>query len=557
MPTNLSLGVGKFRTPGVGNVPRLILGDDGPPGLLVGGTLTRARWGAAAQALGPSVRAPWGSISLGVVHHTVRAPWGTVTLGTVHQSVRAPWGAISARVTTSTRAPWSRAADAQARAVRAPWQRATTLPRAVRAPWQRATIVTLAVRALWGRADPLQRALRAPWDRALLVIGPNTDPPVYVPPPEPTVLRRVNLHFCPPGRVSALRLVLGAPRPCVRPGGTTVVPARAVYMQNHNLTAVRLPDLTPVPLTGFDLSADGGSIGWTLSAAGPVEVLTLLAPVAGLPARLRVTLDGLVWEFIVEGLRRTRTFGQTTAQITGRSASALLADPYSPPITRLNTVPMTAQQIINDALEFTGVGLDWRCTDWTVPAGAWSHTGTAMSAVQQVAQAIGARVQSPRTGNSVIVAPRYPVLPWNWAAAVPNVALASLDPVISEGFERADRPAYEGVYVSGQAQGVLALVKRTGTAPALYLPMVTDPLITALAAARQRGESLLGAAGNQARMTLTLPVLTGMGEAGVIDVGSLVHVADPAGAWRGQVESVRVSADLTTAAQTITLERHL
>ena len=557
MPTNLTLGSGKFRSVAGGNVPRLILGDDGPPGLLLAGSPTRAGWGAAAQAGAAVSRAPWGFLALGTVQAGTRAPWGDIVLGTVQAGTRAPWGALSARVTTSARAPWGRAADAQAPAVRAPWQRATTLARAVSAPWQRATIVTLAVRALWGRADPLQRGLRAPWDRALLVVGGNTDLPVYAPPSEPAVLRRVNLHFCPPGRASALRLVLGAPRPCARPGGTLVVPAQAVYMQTHSLTAVRLPDLTPVPITGFDLSADAGSIGWTLGAQGPVEVLTLLAPVAGLPARLRVTLDGLVWEFIVEGLRRTRTFGQTTAQITGRSASALLADPYSPPITRLNTVPMTAQQIIADALDFTGVGLDWRCTDWTVPAGAWSHTGTAMSVVQRVAESIGARVQSPRTGSSVIVAPRYPVLPWAWAGATPGVTIASLDPVVSEGFERADKPAYEGVYVSGQAQGVLALVKRTGTGPALYLPMVTDPLITHLDAARQRGESMLGAAGNQARMTLTLPVLTGPGEAGVIDVGTLVHVADPAGAWRGQVESVRVQAGRPSVEQTITLERHL
>jgi hypothetical protein len=556
VPTNLTLGAGKFRTAAFGNVPRLILGDDGPPGILLAGSPARAEWGASAQAGASVTRARWGAITLGTVHQSVRAPWGAITLGTVQQSVRAPWGLLSARVTANARAPWGRA-GAEGGTVRAPWQRAKTLTQAVRAPWQRATIVTQAVRALWGRADPLQRSLLAPWDRALLVIGPNTDPPVYLPPAPPAVLRRVNLHFCPPGNVTPLRLKLGAARPCERPGGTTVVPARPVYMQTHVLTAVRLPDLTPVPITGFSLSADTGSIGWTLNAAGPLEILSLLAPAAGLPRRLRVTLDGLVWEFVVEGLRRTRSFGAANAQITGRSASALLSDPYSPPITRLNTVPMTAQQIIEDALQFTGVGLDWRCTDWTVPTGAWSHTGTAMEAVRRVADSIGAIVQSPRAGDNVIVMPRYPTLPWAWGAATPDVIVASLDPVVSEGHERADKPEYEGVYVSGQAQGVLALVKRTGTGPALYLPMVTDALITALVAARQRGESMLGAAGKQARMTLTLPVLTGAGESGVIDVGSLVEVVDPAGTWRGLVLSVSVTAERPSVQQTITLERHL
>lgn len=328
-------------------------------------------------------------------------------------------------------------------------------------------------------------------------------------------------------------------------------------MQVHAFTALRLPDLVVVPLTGFSLSADDGSFGWTLSAQGPLSVLDLLAPSGGLPRRLRVTLDGLVWEFVVEGLRRNRAYGSATAQITARSASALLAEPYAPADYYTNSEPLTAQQIVNDALQFTGVGLDWRVTDWLVPTGAWSATTTPMGVVRAVADSIGAIVQSPRTGDNVIVMPRYPVLPWNWSAATPNVILASLDPVITEGYERADRPAYEGVYVSGQAQGVLALVKRTGTAPAVLMPMVTDALATALAAARQRGESMLGAQGPQARMTLSMPVLTGTGEPGVIDPGSLVRVDDPDGAWFGIVRSTSVNVSPPTAQQTIILERHL
>ena len=208
------------------------------------------------------------------------------------------------------------------------------------------------------------------------------------------------------------------------------------------------------------------------------------------------------------------------------------------------------------ALQFTGLTLDWQVTDWLVPAGVWSFTGTPMAALRRVADSIGAVVQCPRTGDVISIRPKYPVLPWQWAAAAPDITLA-LDPLTSEGYERADKPAYEGVYVSGQAQGVLALVKRTGTAPSLLMASVTDQLITHLDAARQRGESMLGGAGPQASMSLTLPVLTGVGEPGVIDVGKLVLVNDPAGAWKGRVRSVSVRADQTTVRQSITLERHL
>jgi hypothetical protein len=70
---------------------------------------------------------------------------------------------------------------------------------------------------------------------------------------------------------------------------------------------------------------------------------------------------------------------------------------------------------------------------------------------------------------------------------------------------------------------------------------VTDPLITAAEAARQRGIAVVGAAGAKQRVTLELPVLTGAGQPGVLDVGQLVQV-NTAQPWRGMVRAVSASA---------------
>lgn len=584
---NLVLGNGSAYTPPSATFVRLVLGGgaEATPGTLVCGLATRAPWGASAYPAGTSVGAPWGRV-VGVLQVGARAPWGAaaaaygsatvlpwlqVYAAPMHApAISMPWGAASAAYGGAVRAPWGSppvrnviarapwgAGRARHAAAALPWgAAATTGPGAIRAPWQAAGAVYASAALRWVQAGHLYRIARAPWGAGLLVIAPNV-PYVVSPSAAPPSASKnwVRLRLC-PQPIDPLRLVLG--RTCATvPGGTTVIPARSSYMLSHTLTALRLPDLTPVPLTQFDLSADDSAFGWTLTAQGPLEVLTLLAPSGGLPRRLRVTIDSMVWEFVVEGLRRNRSFGQATGQITARSASALLAEPYAPVDYHTNSVPLTAQQIVNDALQFTGVGLDWRATDWLVPTGAWSATATPMGVVRAVADSIGALVQSPRAGDNVIIAPRYPTLPWNWAATTPDVILASLDAVVTEGYERADRPAYEGVYVSGQAQGVLALVKRTGTAPNVLMPMVTDALATHLDAARQRGSSMLGAQGPQARMTLTLPVLTGSGEPGVIDPGSLVRVDDPDGAWFGMVRSTRVSAVQPDIEQTITLERHL
>jgi hypothetical protein len=137
----------------------------------------------------------------------------------------------------------------------------------------------------------------------------------------------------------------------------------------------------------------------------------------------------------------------------------------------------------------------------------------------------------------------------------PDIELAA-DAVITSGKEAKDGADIDAVYISGTNQGVVALVKRTGTAGAKLGAMQADPLITHADAATQRGLSILGTAGAKEHVTLELPVLTGSGQPGVIDVGKLVQVNESV-PWRGRVRSVNVAYSRPNVRQTITLERHL
>ncbi len=136
-----------------------------------------------------------------------------------------------------------------------------------------------------------------------------------------------------------------------------------------------------------------------------------------------------------------------------------------------------------------------------------------------------------------------------------DVELAQ-DALITEGVQRQDGPDINAVYVSGTSAGVLALVKRLGSAADKLSLMVTDSLITHTDAARQRGLSILGAAGHKYAVSLDLPVLTGVGQPGVLDVGQLVQV-NASVPWRARVRGVSVQAKMPTLRQTVTLERHL
>ncbi len=395
-------------------------------------------------------------------------------------------------------------------------------------------------------------------------------PPV-IPPPQPEYWGTALVFMCPP--LAAPNLVFGSTQ-CffVTPAADlSILPAR-FYMTAHTIYAQRLPDLADIPIFEATIAADSGSYCWSLSATGPANLFNLLAPVDGLPAQIRVTLDGIPWVFAVDQMSRNAIFGKTGVSLQGRSVTALIAAPYLRATTRNNTDDRTANQLAEDALSGTGVAIDWGVgggalanggmLDWLVPAGAWSHSGAALDAVQAIVNAAGGYLQSHRSSATLQARHPYgqrvgdnPGAPWGWASGPADVELA-LDALITESITRADGPDLNAVYVSGTSTGVLALVKRTGTAADKLATMVTDPLITHADAARQRGLAILGAAGHKYNISLELPVLTGSGQPGVLDVGQLVQV-NASVPWRGRVRSVSVSARRPILRQSITLERHL
>jgi hypothetical protein len=523
-----------------------------------GGARAGLAWGRAAVAPGPRVGLPWGDFEGAALAGRARLPWGDFDGQRLGTDPILPWGRTAAQRPVAAELPWDRA-EARSRPASGAWGRPGAATWRAGLPWDRAQAGGRRALAPWGAAARAGRGAELPWDRARGVGGQNLplpDDPVVVgftPGPGP-----VHLHFCVPVADDTLDLVLGRENCQARPRipDGTAIGARSTYMQTYSIAAWRLSDMLPIDVERFTLQADADAYGWTIQIEGDEGLLTLLAPVAGEPATVRLRIDGADWDGVVQGLRRNRSFERNTATVTARSAGVLLDSPYSPEASYVNAVPVTATQIIGEALSGTGVSLDWQCTDWTVPAGVWSFRGTPLAVVRRVAESIGALVQSPRSGESIIVTPRYLLPPWTWAAELPDVTLA-LDAVVLEGYERADRPAYEGVYLSGQAQGVLALVKRAGTAPTLLMPIETDPLLTHLDATEQRGIARLGTAGPQATMTLSVSVLTGVGEPGVIDPGKLLLVPDPEGAWKGLVRGTVVRYDGIELSQTITVERHL
>lgn len=486
-----------------------------------------------ADALDEGRSSPWGSGS--PVQRQERAQW--VPADVLDRERSAPWQQFARRLQPQARQPWVAARKAEA-LTRSPWGQFAGHPalsafaawvaarvsdRQSAEPWgQFAGRPALALRPRWPTARSADMEQWIPWVR----YGRPLDPGWGV--------------VTPPGSVD---------EPLYQ------IPLLRCYVTVHSIQAVLLPSAERVQLSGVSISSNDDGFGWSLSATGPEHLIDQLALVDGLPARVRVTIDGIDWVFAVDPPERTRKFAERKVSVVGQSATALLGDPYMPASNWDNAAaPFTAQQLVAQALEFTGVGIDWGITDWLVPAGAWSFQGTPLAVAQRVAEAVGAVVRSHRTDETLQFAPRYPALPWEWDATPLDVQMPG-QLMTSDGLQNRRNPDWEAVYVLGQTHGQKGHVVRTGTAGAVLAPQVIDSLITHPDAARQRGSAVLGAAGRGYTQNMTVPLLTGGSYPGLILPGYLLQVDEPGLSWRGLVRGITITESAPTVRQQLVVER--
>lgn len=513
--------------------------------ILLGGAWA-GRW-AAASALQAGVRAPWAA-TVALDARRLTSPWATtVALGS---RTTAPW--ISTQpLGAAWTVRWAGAA-AQAARIAAPWQRGAAIARTVTAPWQAGRSTSLRWRAGAGQGLGAWRVVRAPWQAGVPVesIG---GPLVPLTPPEPVPCWQPE----PGGAVDlvlklALRrlgdLVLACRRVAIR-----AVPVRRVYMVTNVTSLVRVSDGTAIPCLSFSLSLDVDSWAWGFSASLPATALSLIEPDAeGEPVVLEASVNGTAFRVLAESMSRERSFGQASVRLQGRGHTAVLDAPYSPLQTFSAASTLTTQQLLDQALP-SGWSADFGLTPWLVPGGVWSHQGSPITAALAIAAAGGGYLQPHATSQVLRVLPRYPTAPWDWGSVTPDIELPAAV-VTREGIEWVERARYNRVFVSGANTGVLGRVTRAGTAGDVVAQMVTDPLITHVDGARQRGLPVLAEGGRKAMVTLRLPVLA---ETGVLLPGTFVRYVDGSTTRLGLVRSAAVDVGLAAVWQSIKVESHV
>lgn len=469
----------------------------------------RSAWVPSAQA-DRERSAPWQRFA-GQLQPAASVAWGVAARS--DSAVAVPWGVFSARPALQALAPWLLASKADlARGSR--WGRYTRRPLHIARPG-------------WSKAVPADAERWLPWLRFGRELGPGWG------------------VVTPPGG------------PITDDDGTVLVPVRTVYQMTNEATLVKVSTGAALPVLSMTYSTDRDSWAWRVDVSLPHESMAAVMPAGdGAPVLLRASINGYAVDFVAESIAAESVFAKRRIRVSGRSQSALLSDPYAVAYSYSSASAITAQQAAINAVTEAGLPLGWsigwHIDDWLLPAGLWQHQGTPLSAVQRIAAAAGAYVQTDPLLKVLHVRHAYPAAPWDWAGLTPAVVLPTAS-VLREGIEWVDKPAYNEVYVSGQSVGVLGHVVKVGTTGGLAAGTVVDDLITATEAARQRGRAVLGDTGRQQRVTLSMPITD---EIPLLQVGQLIDVTDSGTARRGLVRSVSATYAAPSARQTVEVEAH-
>lgn len=404
-------------------------------------------------------------------------------------------------------------------------------------------------------AEWLDTVTWIPWEKA---VQPRfgKSPPIKPPKPKPPEhVPDTNLNFvCDVGLIRNDRVDLN-----FSAGQSCPMVKRKVYIVSNEIYCKRLSDDAPIELVSCQVGIDRDSFAWSFSASVPYTEVDKVAPTVNGLTEIELGINGLIWRFVVENYGKRSQFAKTDVTIGGRSLTAYLTEPYAAKRDYNHAAPSFAAALadaeLNRGFEVSGFELDWQLIDdlgWPVPANTLNYQGlTPLQAIQKIAAAGGGYVQSHPSEPTVIVVPDYPIASWQWAGATPNKIILP-DLVKSESLQWQEKPAYNGVYVEGVTSGVVAFVKRTGTAGENQAETFVDRMTCDQAAARQKGLSILSEGGKQARMSIDLPMHNSIG---LLLPSMLIEVSSQ---WRGLVRGVSISVQQKglSITQSVDVERH-
>jgi hypothetical protein len=324
----------------------------------------------------------------------------------------------------------------------------------------------------------------------------------------------------------------------------------------NEISVTRLDNGQNIQVLNGNYRTDRQSWCWSYTLVIPAYELSKLDPVAGQPVILKIVVNGFEHLMLLENRTRSRQFAKETYTLTGRSPSALLDSPSSPPRAFLQENERTSVQLVQaeiDRSAYPDLGLNWHLIDalgWIIPIESFSYSGlTPIKAIQEIAAAGGGFVYSEANSQAISIKPLYKKTFWDSMSTNDYDILLPESIITEQSTDYDTYPDYNGISLTNDKTGDIGLVKRTGTSGDVLVETVNNNLFTSASVMGAYGKSALAKAGMVEAHTFTLPLTQEIGQCKPADV--LAFNAE----WWGVVDSVSYSFTYSKVMQTVTVER--
>lgn len=329
---------------------------------------------------------------------------------------------------------------------------------------------------------------------------------------------------------------------------TFIIPVKKVYQMQHTLS-VTLEDGTPIDVSAIKLDLNNDSFAWQFSAnLLKLSQVDLVKQTTATPVILVINIDGHEFKMLCEKTIEGRTFENRNVSLSGRSLSALLAEPYTLQKSKTIEKDLTVEQIAQQQLS-PDFKIRWNTRTWKVPANTFSFAQKSpMQVITDIAANIGACVVPSPNAREIIMQSKYPVFPRDFATATPDLIIPA-DSILNVTYRNVTQTQANAVYIHGDNGGILARVKLKGTAADKLSSTVNNTLITHLNAARSLGETILADNYEQPIIqSITMPL---GGDYPLAEIGQLARIDIDGSHVYGIINSVSIDANLESVRQTI------
>ena len=324
----------------------------------------------------------------------------------------------------------------------------------------------------------------------------------------------------------------------------------------NEIEVSRLDNGQKIHVFNGNYRTDRSSWCWSYNLTIPAFELSKLDPIAGQPVILKIVVNGYQHLMLLESRTRSRQFASETYNLSGRSVSALLDAPSSPPRAFLQENERTSVQLVQaeiDRSAYPDLTLNWQLIDalgWIVPTESFSYSGlTPIKAIQEIAAAGGGFVYSEADTQAITIKPLYKKTYWDPIAISEYDILLPESIVTEQSTDYEVYPDYNGVTLTNDKTGQTGQIKRTGTSGDVLCESVNNRLFTSDQVMGSYGKSKLAKAGLVESHTFSMPLTSEIGQCKPADI-----LAFNAEFW-GVVDSVSVSFTYSKVTQSVTVER--